>query len=241
MSGGREKVLLVDFIATNPVPLEGLRIAIAKDGGDIIYKQNLLSSSTHIESVIFYGAFNPANPTIPMDGTHISSSVILLQPTSRGTVTLENTSPGSAPVIDPNYLSTHADRYMMREGLRKMSEVLLETDAGKSMVTGESTGENLPLITPTSSNEDFEKLIKNRARPYYHPGGTVSMGTVVDSECRVKGVQGLRVVDASVIPRPLSTHPQVCVYALAEQVADMILGITDTNSSSRRFGIGRGS
>ncbi|KAB8239185.1 choline dehydrogenase family protein [Aspergillus alliaceus] len=60
-------------------------------------------------------------------------------------------------------------------------------------------------------------------RTLYHPSGSASMGKVVDSELRMKVVERLRVVDASVFPLPLATHIQVCIYALTEQTADVIL------------------
>jgi len=57
---------------------------------------------------------------------------------------------------------------------------------------------------------------------FCHPGGTCTMGTVVDGDCRVKGVGGLRVMDASIIPLPLGAHYQATVYALAEKAVDAI-------------------
>jgi choline dehydrogenase-like flavoprotein len=57
----------------------------------------------------------------------------------------------------------------------------------------------------------------------YHTSGTLSMGKVVDTSMRVKGVERLRVVDASVVPVPLAGHLQNCIYAMAEQAADIIL------------------
>lgn len=59
---------------------------------------------------------------------------------------------------------------------------------------------------------------------FYHTAGMVSMGRVVDAECRVKGVVGSRVVDASVMPTPISAHFMVAMYALAEQMDDIIAG-----------------
>lgn len=59
-------------------------------------------------------------------------------------------------------------------------------------------------------------------RTLYHPAGSAAMGKVVDSDLRVFGITGLRVVDASVFPTPLASHYQACIYALAEQAADII-------------------
>ena len=64
-------------------------------------------------------------------------------------------------------------------------------------------------------------------RTLYHPAGTSAMGSVVDSEMRVYGIDRLRIVDASVIPAPIAGHLQVAVYALAEQAADIIVSSHD--------------
>lgn len=68
------------------------------------------------------------------------------------------------------------------------------------------------------SDEALRKRLLNSVETVNHGSGTCAMGTVVDSDCKVKGVQGLRVIDSSVIPFPLGAHYQAIVYAMAEQV-----------------------
>lgn len=68
----------------------------------------------------------------------------------------------------------------------------------------------------------YERLVKT-CETIHHGSGTCAMGKVVDTECKVRGVQGLRVVDASVIPFAIGAHYQAIVYAIAERVSDMIL------------------
>ena len=88
-------------------------------------------------------------------------------------------------------------------------------------------GEILPdghkCLPSDASDEDIDARIKLGGLSCSHPGASCSMGKVVDAFCRVFGVQGLRVVDASIIPVPLAAHYQAPVFVLAEQAVDIIL------------------
>ena len=77
-------------------------------------------------------------------------------------------------------------------------------------------------MTSKSTDQELDARVRRCAGTFYHTAGTASMGEVVDAECKVKGVLGLRVVDASVMPTPVSAHFMVAVYALAEQMAEII-------------------
>ncbi|PMD33891.1 GMC oxidoreductase [Hyaloscypha variabilis F] len=164
-----------------------------------------------------------ANPVIPSDGSHVTTTVMAMLPTSRGTVTLASKDPVTPPRIDPNYYATEADRYVVRTALRKLMQVMMETKEGKAMVKEQvvATGQN--RLSPRSSDEDIDELVRECGSGISHTAGTASMGTVVDSNLRVNGVQGLRVVDASVIPVPLAAHLQAFIYALAEQATEIIV------------------
>jgi choline dehydrogenase-like flavoprotein len=158
------KGLPVDFVATQPVPEDGLKGALAKDHNESnVDGHPLLSLQRgHTETYIIYVARSAENPKIVPDGTHISSVVACLLPTSRGTVTLADSNPKSAPVIDPNYMATDADRYMMREGLRKVRQVLCDTPAGRDMVEGETVEDDADLLSKDSTDEEIDSLIRRR-------------------------------------------------------------------------------
>ncbi len=136
----------------------------------------------------------------------------LLTPRSRGRLTLASADPAQAPIIDPGYLTHPADLAAMREGVGASYE-LAASAAFK--VYGTTVGE-LPNV---------DALIRSRLDTCYHPAGACSIGTVVDQELRVRGVRGLRVVDASVMPMLPRGNTHTPVVMVAERAAAMLLGV----------------
>ena len=217
-----------DWLATMSVPTAGLKAAIVKDEGisDVDDNHMLLKGPrSHLEMDVLYAAFGAEQIglQIPIDGTAIMSYYMACLPSSRGSITLASPDPAAHPVIDPNYSATEADRFVMREGWRVLSKLMLETPEGKELVIDEITPEGHHCLSSTAPDEEIDRRLKIGGVSCSHPGASCSMGKVVDAECRVKGVQGLRVVDASVIPVPLAAHYQAPVFALAEQAVEIIL------------------
>ncbi|KAH8163869.1 hypothetical protein CIB48_g4374 [Xylaria polymorpha] len=170
----------------------------------------------------------PGIPGIPIDGTHISTSTMLLLPTSRGTVTIRSSSPTDLPRVQPNYLSTQHDRDVLVHATRRTIQALTTTENLKGIVESEAppVKDGLDGLTPLTADTSDEVILDRLQRTgeqHQHSGGTAAMGTVVDGEGKVFGVTGLRVADASIIPVPLGGHPQATLYAVAEQLASMIL------------------
>ena len=216
-----------DWLATMTVPAAGLKAAIAKDENRTDVDDNhilIKGPRSHLESNVLYAVFGAEQIglEIPFDGTAIMSYYMACLPTSRGSITLASVDPTAHPTIDPNYCGTEADRFVMREGWRTLSRLMLETPEGKDLVADEIAPEGHECLPSTAPDEAIDERIKIGSVSCSHPGASCSMGKVVDAECRVKGVQGLRVVDASVIPVPLAAHYQAPVFALAEQAVDMI-------------------
>ncbi|KAK4695119.1 hypothetical protein P7C71_g2572, partial [Lecanoromycetidae sp. Uapishka_2] len=183
-------------------------------------------SRCHIETMIIYApaGANHVGLKLPMDGTHVASSVMLLLPTSRGHISLASTSATDTPIINPNYYATAMDRAALIYGTRRITKALLETAAGKEFIACEVPPPGMPELTSHSSDDVIDERIRAAGVPHAHASGTAAMGKVVDPELRVYGIEGLRVADASVLPVPIGGHPQATLYALAEQAADMILG-----------------
>lgn len=147
-----------------------------------------------------------------------------MRPESRGSVRLASADPADTPLIDPNYLATDRDRREMREGLI-LGRELLSQSAFKNYYQRE----DLPG-SHVQSNDDLDAFIRNDASSAYHPCGTARMGpdgderAVVDLDLNMRGMEGLRIVDASVIPSIPSANINACVFMIAEKAADKILG-----------------
>lgn len=97
---------------------------------------------------------------------------------------------------------------------------------------GNSPPAGLAAFTLNSTDEEIESRVRASAISSYHPIGTCSMGKNVDSFMRVLGVDNLRVVDASIIPSPITAHIQSVVYALAQQAADIIVSAPDVQGET---------
>lgn len=141
---------------------------------------------------------------------------ILVTPSSRGTVTLRSTDPFDPPVCDPNILSNEVDKQLFFSVVRLTSQALEQSIAPEYGLSEYVIDDNIK--SDYSDDALLQRCIR-LARPVNHGSGTCAMGNVVDTECRVKGIEGLRVIDSSVIPLPLCGHYQAAVYAMAEQVS----------------------
>ncbi|TEA10645.1 Dehydrogenase xptC [Colletotrichum sidae] len=147
---------------------------------------------------------------------------ILMHPISRGTVKINSSDPFAPPTIDPRYFSHPYDGRVLVESLR-FNRKLIATEAVQAL----GATETLPG-TGVQTDEDILNFIKGVTSTEFHYAGTCAMlprslGGVVDAELKVYGIDGLRVVDASIMPLLPSAHTQATVYAIAEKAADLIL------------------
>jgi choline dehydrogenase len=145
-----------------------------------------------------------------------------LRPESRGSVHIRDADPRSAPVIDPNYLSAEGDRRLLREAVRLTREIFAQT------AFAPFRGPEIAPGASVTKDAEIDAYIRATAESAYHPSCTCRMGSddeaVVDPECRVRGVEGLRVVDASIMPSILSGNLNASTMMIAEKAADLVLG-----------------
>lgn len=146
----------------------------------------------------------------------VLAAVCVVHPHSKGSIKLADNKPTSEPLINPNYLTDDEDMYTWRQGYNLLSELTLGlTD----WVEQE--------LAPNAKGAALENFVKAASTSMWHPVGTCSMAVghlqVVDTHCRVRGVDGLRVVDASIIPELPSGNTMCPTLAVAEIGSDLIL------------------
>lgn len=150
--------------------------------------------------------------------------VCQLRPESRGRVGLRSADPLDDPAIFANYLAAEEDRRAIREGVKMMRQVAAQ--AALAPYRGEEYAPGAAVQT----DAEIDAWIRKSAETIYHPVGTCRMGmtgdpmAVVDGECRVQGIAGLRVVDASVMPTLVGGNTNAPTIMIAEKISDAIRG-----------------
>jgi choline dehydrogenase len=190
----------------------------------------------HIAADAYAGNFRFPILQQPLDGKgYVSILGAMVAPLSRGNITLKSADPLAAPAINPNWLSDPADQELAIAWYRRLREVFATKDVESQLQ--EIGVEKYPGLDK-NSDEQILAVIRDSAITVWHASSTCRMGKsvtkdgikerldemdVVDSEAKVFGVDGLRVVDASIFPFLPPGHPQSTIYALAEKIADVII------------------
>jgi len=150
-----------------------------------------------------------------------TASVCQLRPESRGSLRIRSADPAAPPEIRINYLATETDRRANIDGIRILRKILAAPSLKPYVVDEAYPGSNV------TSDEDILGYCRQTGSTVYHPTSTCRMGddglAVVDQRLRVRGIEGLRVVDASIMPDLISGNTNAPVIMIAEKASDMIL------------------
>ncbi|PIY28445.1 MAG: glucose-methanol-choline oxidoreductase [Comamonadaceae bacterium CG_4_9_14_3_um_filter_60_33] len=153
-------------------------------------------------------------------GHGYSCHVCLLRPLSRGSVRLASKDPLALPLVDPAFLHEPDDMARMVRGFKQVRRILAQP------ALAQFGGRELAATATAQTDAEIEQAIRNLGDTIYHPVGSCRMGPgpmdVVDAELRVHGLQGLRVVDASIMPSVVSGNTNAPVIMIAEKAADLI-------------------
>jgi choline dehydrogenase-like flavoprotein len=186
----------------------------AESGGFIRTREGLDAPDVQLHAIPILFPESGAGEIL-VDGWAVSACV--LRPTSTGFVKLRSRVPSAKPRILHNYLQTEEDRATLIEGVRRCLEIA-EQPALRAVTTG--------AYGAPAGDDDASLIahIERNSTTLYHPVGTCAMGSVVDAQLRVLGMEGLRVIDASVMPTLVRGNTNAPTIMLAERASDVIRG-----------------
>ncbi|GAB3684801.1 choline dehydrogenase [Salinisphaera aquimarina] len=156
-----------------------------------------------------------------------------MRPESRGRLTLADADPKSAPHFAFNYMGTERDRFEMREGIRHTREIIAQAPFDRYRGKELGPGENV------QSDAEIDAWVRQAGESAYHPCGSCRMGSgedaVVDGQGRVHGIEALRVIDASIMPRITTGNLNAPTIMIAEKLADAIRGRASLADTQARW------
>ncbi|MCC8395757.1 GMC family oxidoreductase N-terminal domain-containing protein [Paraburkholderia sp. MMS20-SJTR3] len=184
------------------------------------FAQTRLATRPDVQFVIAPGSFAEGRIGVLEPEPGVSCGVWQMRPESRGHVHITSSDLTAAPTIAPSYLSSELDRNTMVEGLKIGRRIFAQPEVARYIVDETVPGRQ------ADTDDALLKYVRDNGSTVYHAVGTCRMGedemSVVDSEMRVRGTTGLRIVDGSVMPSITSTNTNATVLMLAERAADMI-------------------
>ncbi|CAA7257392.1 unnamed protein product [Cyclocybe aegerita] len=179
------------------------------------------SNTPEYEFLISNGLIIP-NPLVPSGRNFFTIVTALMTPKSTGSVRLRSSNPFDAPLVDPGFLKDKSDVDLLKESIKSAFKFVAAPTWSKYIVA--PTGG----LESTNTDAGLEDFILNNAGTFFHPTSSAKMSKkgakdgVVDPDLKVKNVDGLRVVDASIFPYIFGAHPQAAVYVYAERASDLI-------------------
>ncbi|KAF8920580.1 aryl-alcohol-oxidase from pleurotus Eryingii [Mucidula mucida] len=188
-------------------------------------------NAAHIEFIVSNLWVQPGIPA-PETGSFMTLTTTVISPTSRGWMKLANDDPFGKPLINPNYLSTEWDVFALRESIKSIQR-FVNASAWDDYVIGP-----FGQFAEATTDDGIDTYMRNNSATFFHPISTAMMSPkgaswgVVDPDLKVKGVEGLRIVDGSVLPYLPNAHTQGPIYLFAERGADLIKAGSSGNASS---------
>ena len=219
----------VVYEATRPIP------AGRNNHGEVSlsWRSQASLAGPDMQILFIHIPFHPPHLVGPTDGFTLGVATV---PDARGSIRLRDANPDTPPLIDPNYLGVESDVRRMVHGIAVAREI-----AATDPFIPWRAREVLPRADVTSEKA-LRSFLAQATGTYYHPVGSCAMGigddAVVDAELRVHGLRGLRVADASVMPRIVSVNPGAATIMIGERAADLISG---SAASARHLGSDRDS
>ncbi|WP_371932807.1 GMC family oxidoreductase [Roseibium sp. MMSF_3544] len=161
-------------------------------------------------------------PSVPKGSSGITLNSYTLRPKARGTVKLRSADPAAMPIVDPNFLGHPDDLKTSVEGVKISKEIFSQPSLQKYIRKIRFPDDNV------KTQKDFEDYARQYGRTSYHPTCTCKMGVdemaVVDPQLRVRGIEGLRICDSSIMPSLVGSNTNAPTIMIGEKAADMIRG-----------------